>query len=103
VVIDIIGLIVWGLIIGAIARLLLPGRQKIGIALTLLLGVLGALIGGAVAGALGTGYVFELNVIGVIAAVLASVGLLALAQAAGIGAPRERRGVDRGDDRRLGR
>jgi uncharacterized membrane protein YeaQ/YmgE (transglycosylase-associated protein family) len=102
VVLDILGLIVVGLIIGALARLLLPGRQKIGIGLTLLLGVLGALIGGAVAGALGTGDVFELNVIGFIAAVLASVGLLAVGEAAGIGGTRGRRGLDRPGDRRMG-
>jgi uncharacterized membrane protein YeaQ/YmgE (transglycosylase-associated protein family) len=103
VLFDILGLIVVGLIIGALARLLLPGRQKIGLVLTLLLGVLGALIGGTVASALGTGEIFELNVIGFLVAVLASVGLLAVAEAAGIGAPRERRGLERDHDRRLGR
>jgi uncharacterized membrane protein YeaQ/YmgE (transglycosylase-associated protein family) len=74
-----------GLIIGALARLLLPGRQKIGIALTLLLGVLGALIGGVVASYLGTGNIWELNVLGFIVAVLASVALLAIGEAAGLG------------------
>jgi uncharacterized membrane protein YeaQ/YmgE (transglycosylase-associated protein family) len=40
---------VWGLFVGAIARLLLPGRQRIGIAGTLLLGVIGSLLGGFLA------------------------------------------------------
>lgn len=91
---NLIGLIVVGLIIGALARLLLPGRQKIGLALTLLLGVLGAFVGGVVASALGTGDIFELNVLGFIVAVLASVGLLAVGEAAGIGGGRDRRSLD---------
>jgi uncharacterized membrane protein YeaQ/YmgE (transglycosylase-associated protein family) len=40
---------VWGLVVGAVARLLLPGRQKIGILWTIVLGVAGSLIGGFVA------------------------------------------------------
>ncbi len=97
-----IGFIVFGLIVGLLARLLLPGRQRIGLALTLLLGVLGSVIGGTVASALGTGDIWELNFLGAVVAVLASVGLLAVAEAAGIGAREEPRSLGRGRDR-LGR
>ena len=97
-----IGFIVFGLVVGVIARLLLPGRQRIGLALTLLLGVLGSVIGGTVASALGTGDVWELNLLGAVVAVLASVGLLAVAEAAGIGARKEQRSLER-DRGRLGR
>lgn len=38
--------ILWGLFIGAVARLVVPGRQAIGWARTLVLGVVGALVGG---------------------------------------------------------
>lgn len=38
-----------GLIVGAVARLLIPGRQKIGFLGTIALGILGALVGGGVA------------------------------------------------------
>lgn len=41
--------IFWGLFVGAIARLLLPGRQKIGILWTIALGVAGSIIGGLLA------------------------------------------------------
>jgi len=92
---NIIGLLIVGLIIGALARLLLPGRQRIGIALTLVLGVLGALVGGLVASAIGTGEIFELNIIGFIVAVLASIGLLAIAESAGIGSGREKDRIER--------
>ncbi|CAN5495163.1 hypothetical protein BH20ACT19_BH20ACT19_04310 [soil metagenome] len=80
-----IGFLVFGLLVGAVARLLLPGRQKIGLALTLLLGVLGSVIGGVIANAIGTGGVFELNILGSVVAVLSAVGLLAVAESAGIG------------------
>ncbi|MFJ6215839.1 GlsB/YeaQ/YmgE family stress response membrane protein [Streptomyces sp. NPDC092296] len=45
--------IVAGLIIGVIARLILPGRQPIPIWLTILLGIVGGLIGNVIASALG--------------------------------------------------
>jgi uncharacterized membrane protein YeaQ/YmgE (transglycosylase-associated protein family) len=43
---SILGWMVAGLIIGAVARLLVPGRQGIGILLTIVLGIVGAFIGG---------------------------------------------------------
>ena len=58
---QILGLIVVGLIIGALARLIKPGRQRLSILMTLVLGVVGALIGGVVASLLGTGDIWELN------------------------------------------
>jgi uncharacterized membrane protein YeaQ/YmgE (transglycosylase-associated protein family) len=82
VVLDILGLIVVGLIIGALARLIKPGKQRLSILATLLLGVVGAIIGGLIAGLLGTGDVFELNVIGFIVAVIAAVLLIGIAEGA---------------------
>jgi uncharacterized membrane protein YeaQ/YmgE (transglycosylase-associated protein family) len=79
-----IGFLIAGLIIGLLARLILPGRQKIGLPMTLLLGVIGSLIGGTIANALRSGDIWELNVIGFIAAVAASVALLAVAERTGI-------------------
>jgi uncharacterized membrane protein YeaQ/YmgE (transglycosylase-associated protein family) len=45
----IISALVTGLIIGALARLVLPGKQPIGVLLTIGLGLIGALLGGYVA------------------------------------------------------
>lgn len=45
----ILGWLVAGLIIGAIARLLVPGRQSIGFLGTMFLGIIGALLGGGLA------------------------------------------------------
>ena len=39
----------WGLFVGAFARLLRPGRQKIGFWLTIVLGIAGSLLGGFLA------------------------------------------------------
>ena len=39
----------WGLFVGAFARLLKPGRQKIGFWLTILLGIGGSILGGIIA------------------------------------------------------
>jgi uncharacterized membrane protein YeaQ/YmgE (transglycosylase-associated protein family) len=49
----IITAIVIGLIIGALARLVLPGKQNIPIWLTIVIGIVGALLGTALARALG--------------------------------------------------
>ncbi len=48
-----IGTIIVGLIVGAIARFVLPGEQKMGWILTGLLGIAGSLIAGFVGQALG--------------------------------------------------
>ena len=77
---QILGLIVVGLIIGALARLIKPGRQRLSILMTLVLGVVGALIGGVVASLLGTGDIWELNVLGFIVAVVAAVLLIGVAE-----------------------
>ena len=44
----IIGWIVFGLIVGAVARFVMPGRQNMGLFKTILLGVAGSFAGGVV-------------------------------------------------------
>jgi uncharacterized membrane protein YeaQ/YmgE (transglycosylase-associated protein family) len=92
-----IGFLVAGLVIGVLARLILPGRQRIGFLMTLLAGVIGSVIGGTIANALHTGDIWELNFVGFIAAVAASVALVAVAERAGLGSGDRSRGqLDRG-------
>jgi uncharacterized membrane protein YeaQ/YmgE (transglycosylase-associated protein family) len=54
-----IGTILWavigGAVIGALARLILPGRQNMSVWLTIAVGIVAALVGGLVADALGVG------------------------------------------------
>ena len=76
----IIGFLVFGLVVGALARLIKPGRQNLSIIMTLILGVVGSLIGGIVASALGTGDIFELNILGAIVAIIAAVLLIGVAE-----------------------
>jgi len=75
-----IGFIIAGLIIGALARLFTPGKQRLGLLATLLLGLAGSVIGGTIAAILGTGSIFELNVFGFIVAVISAVMLVGTAE-----------------------
>jgi uncharacterized membrane protein YeaQ/YmgE (transglycosylase-associated protein family) len=88
---QILGLIAIGIVIGIIARLFLPGRQRIGALMTVLLGIGGALVGGIVASAIGEGDILELNFIGTIVGIIAAIGLIAVAEALGVGNDRVRR------------
>ena len=75
-----IGFIVAGLVIGALARLIKPGKQNLSLIATLLLGLAGSVIGGVIASALGTGDIFELIILGFIVAVVAAVLLIGVAE-----------------------
>lgn len=90
-----IGFIVAGLIIGLLARLLLPGRQRIGLLWTLVLGVVGSVIGGTIANLIDSGDIMELNALGFVFAVIASVALLAAAERTGLGAGPQRKDLKR--------
>lgn len=75
-----IGFIVFGLVVGALARLIKPGRQHLSVIATLLIGLAGSVIGGLIANALGTGDMFELNFLGAIVAIISAVVLLGIAE-----------------------
>jgi uncharacterized membrane protein YeaQ/YmgE (transglycosylase-associated protein family) len=75
-----LGFLVAGLIIGALARLIKPGKQDLGLLATLGLGLVGSLIGGVIAQFFGTGDIWELNVIGFVLAVIAAVLLIGVAE-----------------------
>lgn len=64
----IIGWLITGLVAGAIARLLVPGRDSMGWGGTLLLGLAGSLVGGALFGLL-----FGSDEIGIFGSVLGAV------------------------------
>ena len=49
----VIGWIIFGLIVGIVAKLLMPGRDPGGIIITMALGIAGALLGGFIGRALG--------------------------------------------------
>jgi len=79
--VQILGLIVVGLIIGALARLIKPGRQRMSVFATLALGVVGAIIGGLIGHLFNKNTsIWELNVVGFIIAVIAAVLLIGVAE-----------------------
>jgi uncharacterized membrane protein YeaQ/YmgE (transglycosylase-associated protein family) len=79
--VGILSWIVWGLVVGVIARVLKPGRQRIGLVLTIALGIVGSLIGGFVATeALGIADNDEFDFGSFVIAVGASVLLLAVVE-----------------------
>lgn len=86
-----IGFIVFGLVVGALARLIVPGRQHLSLGMTLLLGLIGSVVGGVVANALGTGDIFELNILGSIVAIAAAVVLITAGDRVGVLAKRSGR------------
>ena len=78
---QIIGLIVVGLVIGALARLIKPGRQRLSLVATLLLGIVGAIIGGVIGHLFNRNTsIWELNIVGFIIAVIAAVLLIGVAE-----------------------
>lgn len=81
----IIGFIVFGLVVGFVARLLVPGRQSFGIVRTLIIGVVGSVVGGVVATAIGTGDWDELNIIGSVVAFVTAIVLVVMGEAFGFG------------------
>jgi len=75
------GVVAWilfGLIAGIIAKLIMPGRDPGGFIVTILLGVVGALIGGMIASLIGFGTVTGFNFGSFAVAVLGAILLLAL-------------------------
>ncbi len=73
-----VGFIVAGVVIGLLARLIQPGRQHLTLGTTVLLGLVGSLLGGVIANAVGTGNIFELNVLGFFVAVGSAILLVGL-------------------------
>jgi uncharacterized membrane protein YeaQ/YmgE (transglycosylase-associated protein family) len=73
------GILAWilfGLVVGVIAKLLMPGRDPGGFIVTILLGIAGALIGGFIGRAMG---LYEANQgAGWIMSILGAIVLLAL-------------------------
>ena len=76
----VLGWIVFGLIVGAVAKLLMPGRDPGGFIVTILLGIAGAVLGGFLGRALGW-YRDVNDGPGIIASVIGAVILLAIYRA----------------------
>ena len=71
----IITLIVVGLIAGALARLIVPGKQNLSIPMTILLGIIGSFVGGFLANLIFNGRI-GLNSSGIIGSVIGAIIVL---------------------------
>ncbi|MCK0751847.1 MULTISPECIES: GlsB/YeaQ/YmgE family stress response membrane protein [Chromohalobacter] len=74
----IIAWIVFGLLAGIVAKLIMPGRDPGGLIITMIIGILGAIVGGWVGTALGFGTVDGFNFGSFVIAVLGAIILLGL-------------------------
>ena len=72
----ILGWILFGLVVGALAKLVMPGKDPGGIIVTMLIGIAGAVLGGFVGSALG--FYGEGESAGFIMSFIGAVALLAM-------------------------
>lgn len=68
--------IVLGLIVGAVAKVIMPGKDPGGLIVTTLIGIAGALIGGFIASALGLGTVRGFDLRSLVIAIAGALLLL---------------------------
>ncbi len=87
-IITILSWIAFGLVVGLIARAILPGKQSMGLVATTLLGVVGSFVGGFVANLISGHHVLELNPAGFIGAILGALLVLFLVGFVGRNRPR---------------
>ena len=74
----IIAWIIFGLVAGIIAKVIVPGKDPGGIIVTSIIGILGAVVGGWVGTLMGFGEVTGFNLASFVIAVLGAVTLLIL-------------------------
>jgi uncharacterized membrane protein YeaQ/YmgE (transglycosylase-associated protein family) len=74
----IIGAIIIGAIVGALARLVLPGKQNISVLITIVLGILGSLIGTFIYHSLGGGDTKGVDWIALIIGVIVAAVLIVI-------------------------
>lgn len=74
----IILLIVVGFIVGLIARALVPGKDKIGILATILLGIVGSFVGGALGALFTDSKILDFNTAGFFLSIIGAVIALLL-------------------------
>ncbi|MBS2011306.1 MAG: GlsB/YeaQ/YmgE family stress response membrane protein [Deltaproteobacteria bacterium] len=68
-----VAFLLFGLIVGLVARALMPGRQSMGFLATTLLGVAGSFIGGILGNVVSGGPLFELHSAGLIGSIIGAL------------------------------
>lgn len=70
--------IVMGLIVGLLAKLIMPGKDPGGMIITILIGIAGAFVGGFIASSMGLGTVSGLDIRSLLIAIGGAIVLLIL-------------------------
>lgn len=65
--------LVFGLVVGLVARFVMPGRQSMGLVATMLLGVAGSFVGGMIGSLFFGGNLLDLHTSGLIGSVLGAL------------------------------
>jgi uncharacterized membrane protein YeaQ/YmgE (transglycosylase-associated protein family) len=78
----IIAWVIFGFIVGLIARAVVPGRQQMGFVMTTLLGIAGSVVGGLVGSALSGASATGLQTAGFLGSLIGAVVLLIIAEMA---------------------
>lgn len=72
----IISWIIMGLIVGALAKLIMPGKDPGGIIITILIGIAGAFLGGYIGSLVGLGQVTGFDFMSILLAIIGALILL---------------------------
>ena len=75
------GIFTWillGLVVGALAKLFMPGDDPGGIIVTILIGIAGAFLGGFIGSVLGVGSITGFNMVSILLAIVGAIILLVL-------------------------
>jgi uncharacterized membrane protein YeaQ/YmgE (transglycosylase-associated protein family) len=81
---ELLGLVLTGLIIGALGRLVLPGRQQVGLLTTALIGIAASLLGGVLGGIFDASWLVRF----LVAVALAAIGVTLVQSRSGTPSPR---------------
>jgi uncharacterized membrane protein YeaQ/YmgE (transglycosylase-associated protein family) len=73
--------LVFGLVIGLLARAIMPGRQSMGILATMVIGIVGSFLGGVFGNLLGHRPLFDMHPSGFIGSLIGALVVLALVSA----------------------
>ncbi len=73
---SIIGWIILGLIVGALAKWIMPGKDPGGIFITMIIGIVGAIIGGFIGSLIGLGAMGKFSILNIILALVGALILL---------------------------
>ena len=81
---ELLGLVLTGLIVGALGRLVLPGTQRVGLLTTALVGIAASLLGGLLADVFNAGWLVRF----LVAVALAALGITLVQSRSGTASPR---------------